>query len=111
MSHERRRILFCHGLHPRPCHDHMHCARHDSPRNPTMFTVGRKGRYVFGFIQDDAATYVAVSDGVSVTLTTATPMGSGLTGFYGQLPDSWVSPEPYTLTACDQGTSIGSATR
>jgi hypothetical protein len=72
--------------------------------------VGHAGDYVFGFIQG-AATYVAVSvDSGETTLTAAQPIGSGLTGYYAQLPDSWASPEPYTVTAYDQGGGVGSAT-
>lgn len=75
----------------------------------TVTIVGRTGSYVFGFIQGNAASYVGVSYGSNLTLTAAEPIGSGLTGYYAPLPDSWVSPEPYEVTAYDQGASIGSA--
>ena len=71
--------------------------------------VGHAGHYVLGFLQGTATT-VAVSADVAETFTAAQPIGSGLTGYYAQLPDSWASPEPYTVTAYDQGVGVGSAT-
>lgn len=71
--------------------------------------VGHAGDYVFGLIQGDA-TFVAVSADSNETLTAAQPIGSGLTGYYAQLPESWASSEPYTVTAYDQGAGVGSAT-
>lgn len=75
----------------------------------SLTIVGRAGDYVFGFIQG-AATYVAVSAGGDETLTAAQSIGSGLTGYYAQLPDSSASPEPYTVAAYDQGALVGSTT-
>jgi hypothetical protein len=74
----------------------------------TVTIAGLAGDDVCGFVRGDA-TYVLVAAGMDSVMAVAQPIGSGLTGYCAPMPDSWASPEPYTVSAYDQGMEVGSA--